>query len=92
MISRRRTVPPRPLDTTAEAHAAQTEAYRRMSGKQRTEVMFSLNQMGRLTAAAGIRSRHPDYGDEQVHLALFRLLFGDDLSRAVFPDRELVDP
>jgi len=27
-----------------------------------------------------------------VHLALFRLLFGDDLSRAVFPDRELVDP
>ena len=28
----------------------------------------------------------------QVHLALFRLLFGDDLSRAVFPDRELVDP
>lgn len=70
----------------------QTEAYRRMDGKQRTEVMFRLNEMARQTAVAGIRSRHPDYSEEQVRLALFRLVHGDALTRAVWPDQALVDP
>jgi len=81
-----------PLDTTPDAHAAQTEAYRRMGGKQRTAVMFRLNQMAREAAAAGIRSRHPEYSDEQVRHALFRLMLGDELARAVWPDRKLVEP
>ena len=81
-----------PLDTTPEAHAAQTEAYRRMSGQERTAVVFRLNQFARETSAAGIRSRHPDYSDEQVRFALFRLLLGDDLTSKVWPGRGLVDP
>jgi len=81
-----------PLDTSPQAHAEQTEAYRRMDGKQRTAVMFRLNELARQTAAAGIRSRHPDYTDEQVHRALFRLIHGDELTRAVWPDQPLIDP
>jgi len=81
-----------PLDTSPEAHAAQTDAYRRMSGAERTQVMFRLNQIARETAAAGIRSRHPDYTEERVRFALFRLLLGDELTRKVWPDRALVDP
>jgi hypothetical protein len=81
-----------PLDTTPEAYAAQIEAYRRMGGKERTAVMFRLNELARATAVAGIRARHPDYGEEQVRLALFRLILGDELTRAVWPGRELVDP
>jgi len=81
-----------PLDTTPEAHAAQIEAYRRMGGKERTAVMFRLNELARATAVAGIRTRHPGYGEEQVRLALFRLIFGDELTRAVWPGRDLVDP
>jgi len=41
---------------------------------------------------AGIRSRHPDYGGEQVEDALARLLWGDDLFRRARPDRKLPDP
>jgi hypothetical protein len=80
------------LDTTPEAYAAQIEAYRRMGGKERVAVTFRLNQLARETALAGIRARHPDYREEQARLALFRLIFGDELTRAVWPGRDLVDP
>ena len=63
-----------------------------MGGKQRTAVMFRLNQMAREATAAGIRSRHPEYSDENVGHALFRLMLGDELARAVWPDRKLVEP
>jgi hypothetical protein len=81
-----------PLDTSPEAHAAQIEAYRRMGGRERTAVLFRLNQLAREAAAAGIRSRHPAYTEEQVRYALFRLLLGEELARKVWPDRELLDP
>ena len=81
-----------PMDTTAEAYAAQIEVYRRMSGKERIAVAFRLNELARETAMAGIRARHPDYAEEQVRLAFFRLTLGDELTRAVWPGRGLVDP
>ena len=73
-------------------HATQVEVYRRMGGTGRLQVMFRLIRLGRRAAAAGIRRRHPEYDDEQVLLALARLLYGDDLIRRAWPDRELVEP
>jgi hypothetical protein len=81
-----------PGDTSPEAYEAQTEAYRRMTGKERTAVVFRLNQMARDVAAAGIRSRHRAYTEDQVRRALHRLLLGDEIMRRVWPDQELVDP
>lgn len=79
-------------DTSPEADAVQTEAYRRMGGPARAETMFRLTRMTRSASEAGIRSRHPDYGEAQVQLALARLVYGDDLVRRAWPDRELVEP
>ena len=42
------------------------------------QVMFRLIGMVRRTAMAGIRRRHPEYGEAEVRLALARLLYGDD--------------
>lgn len=81
-----------PEDTTPEAHEAQVEAYRRMGGPGRSQVMFRLNEMARQVAMAGIRARHQEYTPEQVRFALHRLLLGDELTRAVWPGRDLVDP
>jgi len=82
-----------PEDTSAEAHAAQIEIYRRMTGQERLQVVFRLNHLARATAASGIRSRHPDCTEDQVRLALFRLLLGDDeLTRRVWPGQPLVAP
>jgi len=41
---------------------------------------------------SGIRRRHPDDSDLQVQHAYARLVLGDALVRAVWPDRDLVDP
>jgi hypothetical protein len=45
----------------------------------------------RLTRA-GIRARHPDYTDDEVELAIRRLLLGDDLFRRAWPTRPLLAP
>jgi len=79
-------------DTTPEADAAQVDAYRRLGGRGRAQVMFRLGEMTRRTVEAGIRKRHPDYDEARVVLALARLLHGDELVRQVWPDRDLVDP
>lgn len=79
-------------DTSPEADAVQLEAYRRMGGTGRVQVMFRLSVMAREAAAAGIRARHPEYDDAQVKRALARLRYGDDVARAAWPDLELVDP
>ena len=81
-----------PIDTAADAHDVQREAYRRLGGAERVAILFRLNALVRETAMAGIRSRHPAYNDTQVHLALRRLVFGDELVRKAWPDRELVEP
>lgn len=81
-----------PDDTTADAHRVQSEVYAKMGGTARVAVAFQLTEMVRQLALAGIRHRHPDYSDEQVFQAWARLKLGDELVRAVWPDRELVDP
>ena len=81
-----------PLDTTADAHRAQIEAYRRMGGPGRAAVVFRLNDLAREAAMAGIRDRHPDYDDQRRRLAYARLVLGDDLTRKVWPHRDLVEP
>jgi hypothetical protein len=48
--------------------------------------------MARDLATAGIRHRHPEYDDGRIRLAYARLVFGDELTRAAWPDAELVDP
>lgn len=81
-----------PLDTTADAHDVQRDVYRRLGGARRLAIMFRLNALVRETSMAGIRRRHPSYGEVQVSTAFRRLMLGDDLMRKAFPDQELVDP
>jgi hypothetical protein len=81
-----------PDDTTADAHRVQRDIYRRMGGAGRVALAFQLNDTVEHLARAGIRGRHPEYSDEQVFLAWARLKLGDELARAVWPDRALVEP
>jgi len=81
-----------PLDTSADADRTQIEVYRRMGGAARVAAMFRLNHLARRAAMAGIRSRHPDYDDDQVRLAFARLVLGDEWVRRIWPDRELPAP
>jgi hypothetical protein len=79
-------------DTSPDANEVQIEAYRRMGGPGRAAIMFRLNGLSRQATIAGIRSRHPDYSEEELHLAFARLVLGDDCVRAVWPGNRLVAP
>ena len=81
-----------PLDTTADARDVQRAIYRRLGGAERVAILFRLNALVRETAMAGIRRRHPAYGEAQVSMAFRRLILGDEVMRNVFPTQELVDP
>jgi hypothetical protein len=79
-------------DTCAEEDALQVDAYRRMGGVGRARVMFGLTSATRRLAESGIRKRHPEYGREQVKLALARLIYGDELVREAWPGSPLLEP
>ena len=82
----------RPADTDPEAWDAQLALLRRMDGGRRTRLAFRLTHMAREASRAGIRARHPEYAEDEVRRAFFRLLHGDSITREVWPDRELLDP
>jgi len=81
-----------PADTSPEAYEVQIEAYRRMGGPARCAIAFRLTEFARLAAEAGIRERHPEYDDDRVRKALFRLRLGDELMRTIWPNDDLVAP
>lgn len=85
-------VPERPADTTPEAWAAQVALLSGMSGSRRSVLAFRLTRLAREASRAGIRARHPDYDEDAVRRAFFRLLHGDAITRVVWPARELLEP
>ena len=80
---------PRLSDTSAEARKVQIEALRRLGPEGRAKAMFELNRFARECTKAGIRMRHPDYDEEQVEIALRRIMLGDKLFREVYGDVEV---
>jgi hypothetical protein len=81
-----------PADTTSEAWEAQVTLLRRMTPEQRSAIASRLTQLARDASRAGIRARHPEYGDAEVRRAFFRMLHGDEVTRRVWPGEGLVDP
>ena len=80
------------MDTSPEAHAAQMEVDRRLGPERRLELALRMSGAARLTTAAGIRDRHPEYSEADVRWALFRLIHGDDLFRRAWPNAPLLAP
>ena len=68
------------------------QAYRGMGSEARVRMAFEMSEDVRRMALEGVRSRHPDYDDERARRAVFRLLLGDDLVRAMWPGEALVAP
>jgi len=76
-------------DTSPEAHRVQMEILRRLSPEQRLRQAFELTELARAISAAGVRARHPDYTEHQVHMAVIRLTLGDELFHRVYPDEDV---
>ncbi len=72
-----------PADTTREARKVHLDILRRMSGPERVAMAVEMSETARAVTRAGIRHRHPDWTDEQVHDALLVVLLGRDLADRV---------
>jgi len=76
-------------DTSVEATRVQYAALERMGVSGRMELMFQLSSDLREIVASGVRSRHPEYSERQVQLAVLRLAWGDELFRRVYGDAKV---
>ena len=78
-------------DTSSAARRVQVDALRRLDGPTRLQMALRMSDDSRDVTLAGIRHRHPDWTDDDVHLELLRLLLGRELASAVAergrPDR-----
>ena len=53
------------------------------------ELALEMSDALRSVLADGVRLRHPSYSPEEVRLAVFRILQGDQLFHAVYPGVEI---
>jgi hypothetical protein len=70
-------------DTSAEAHARQLEAWRRMTPEERLAAAAEMSDALRRLVEAGVRSRHPDDTGSQVQAAIAEALLGTELAAAL---------
>lgn len=78
-----------PADTTPEAWRVLFESARRLTADEKWRQVDELNRSARELLAAGVRSRHPEYDEAQVHQAMIRLWLGDELYRCVYPGQDV---
>jgi hypothetical protein len=74
-----------PADTTPEAARFQFDVFRSMPPQRRLELALQMSTALRNVAAAGVRSRHPEYTEQQVRLAVARLTLGEKLFAQAYP-------
>lgn len=79
-------------DTSREAFDVQAMVYRSMPPAQRVRIAMEMSDHALGIAAAGIRSRHPNYELAEVEWALKRWRCGDELFRSAWPDAPTIDP
>ncbi|MBP7877464.1 hypothetical protein [Candidatus Neomicrothrix sp.] len=81
-----------PPDTSPDVWRLQMKAIGRRSVADRLKEWEALNRWADQAEEAGVRRRHPGYGDRQVMLAQARMRYGDELVLKVWPDEDLVEP
>jgi len=81
-----------PADTLPEAWAAQLAMLQAMTGGQRVAIALRLGRLARDASRAGIRARHPEYSEDEVRRAFFRMLHGDEATRGAWPTLDLLAP
>lgn len=71
-------------DTTPEAERVLLDLIRQATPARKLEIVGNMNKLLRELAISGLRSRHPDASDEEIHRRLADIVLGPDLAERVF--------
>ena len=82
----------KPMDTSPEAYQLQIDIFRGMTPAERLQRGSELSQLSRGLLADGVKHRHPEYDEEEIHLAVIRIELGDALFLTVYPDAKHIVP
>jgi len=82
----------RSMDTAPEADQVQVEIYRRMTPERRLQAGIELSRTCRELLAEGVRSRHPEYDEPSVRLAVIRILLPENLFLTAYPQGRHILP
>ena len=63
-----------------------------MGAACRAEQAIVMSEELRQVSMNGIASRHPEYSDRQIHMALMRLVHGAEVALAIWPSELPVAP
>jgi hypothetical protein len=74
-----------PLDTTLEAARVYFATLKKLGPERRVQMAVELTRSMRRGVEAGVRMRHPEYTEDEVRLAVLRLMVGDELFRQCCP-------
>jgi hypothetical protein len=79
-------------DTSVDAEQFRTAFLQSLSGEQRVSMAVEMTHSAHEITKRGISARHPEYSNEEVHVAFVRLLLGDELFGAANPGLPLLAP
>ena len=71
-------------DTHPKMEALQIQLWRQANPTSKMHMLAQLNASARILALAGLRSRHPQAGEAELHRRLAGLLLGEDLAHKVY--------
>jgi hypothetical protein len=80
------------IDTSNDAERVQIEILRRMSPSERLELALDLAATSRELLAQGVRQRHPEYTEDEVRLAVIRILLPEPLFISAYPQAVNIRP
>jgi hypothetical protein len=63
-----------------------------MGPEKRLQAAIELAQTSRELLAEGVRRRHPEYGEDEVRLAVIRVLLPEELFAAAYPTAQGIQP
>jgi hypothetical protein len=76
-------------DTGHAERQVRDAVLRRLSEADRARLTIEMSDQAFEVARRGLRQRHPEYTEEDVRLAMLRLLHGDDLVQRIYPTEPL---
>jgi predicted component of type VI protein secretion system len=71
-------------DTHPRMEALQLQLLRQASPARKMEMLGQLNASARLLVLSGLRSRHPQAGEAELHRRLAGVLLGEELASKVY--------